>query len=260
MLGKLIKYDFKSISKTLVPIFIVTLILSVLTRIFGMLADEISVFQYPAGLVTALCVALILGLPFITFIIGIMRYYNNLVKDEGYLTHTLPVKKQSLVLSKMITSSIGVLVSLLISIGSVFIAFNIDFKIFDAFVEAYNDIMEYDKWLLLLIFIALIVGYLSNLLLVYSSISLGQTRNGNKALYSIIFGIVIYNITQVVCAILLVAPSIGNKNYLTYLDQDKPPVDFINGFMVYAIIISIITCFIYYFITVRTMTKKLNLD
>ena len=43
-----------------------------------------------------------------------------MIKDEGYLTHTLPVKKGDFVISKLITSVISMGASILVSLAVIF--------------------------------------------------------------------------------------------------------------------------------------------
>ena len=120
--------------------------------------------------------------------------------------------------------------------------------------------MDYDKWIILLVVLSIVIGYISNILLMYASISLGQTHSGNKLVYSIVYGIVLYNVTQIVSSIILFIPYIFDNKYLTYLEQEIPDPGFINGFIIFALVISVIITVIYYFITTKVLEKKLNLD
>lgn len=260
MLTKLLKYDFKTLFKSLTPIYLIAILIAFLTRIFNIGADKISLLEYPAGIISGLCILLIIGIPFVAFILSIIKYYNNMVKDEGYLTNTLPVKKSSLVMSKLISSTIAMGASIIVSIAVLFLAFNIGDQFFKILGDLINEINKYDKWIILLVFISIVIGHISNMLLIYASISLGQMHNGNKALYSVIYGIVIYNVTQIVTTIILFVPAIFNKNYLAEFEQNVPAATFINMFLIFAIIVSIVICVIYYFVTVKALDKKLNLD
>ena len=260
MLTKLLKYDFKSLFKSLIPIYLISFLLALITRIFGFASDKISLLEYPVGLVKALCIIMIIGVPIATFILSVVRYYNNMVKDEGYLTHTLPVKKSNLVLSKLIVSTIAMGVSVIVSIATVFLAFNIGDSFFTVMGELIEKINEYDKWIILIIFISVIISYISNMLLIYTSISLGQKHNGNKAVYSVIYGIVIYNVTQIVSALVLFVPAVFNKGYMSNFDKEVPDAGFINGFLIYSIVITIVICIIYHIMNVKALEKKLNLD
>ena len=123
MLGKLIKYEMKSQGFMYAGIYIIVMILSIVT--FGAYKINTAMGGNPvfstiyrfaiAGAVIALIAMFI-----ITLVMSILRYRNNLLKDEGYLMHTLPVSAASLHFSKMIASIIwfaGDFIVLMMSIG-----------------------------------------------------------------------------------------------------------------------------------------------
>lgn len=260
MLTKLLKYDFKSLFKSLIPLYLVAFLLALLTRVFDFASDNISLLEYPAGLVKGLCIIMIIGIPIATFIFSVVRYYNNMVKDEGYLTHTLPVKKNDLVLSKLISSTFAMGASILVSIALVFLAFNVGDELLKSLGDLIEKINSYSVWMIPNMLLALVVGHISNMLLIYTSISLGQMRSGNKAAYSFIFGILIYNVTQIVSSLILFVPALFMKDYISNFEKEVPSAGFINGFVLYASIISIIICIVYHIINVKALEKKLNLD
>ncbi len=64
-------------------------------------------------------VLLIVGIFVITLIVILQRFYKNLVKEEGYLMFTLPVKPWELITSKLIASVIWTFVSTIVVMISV---------------------------------------------------------------------------------------------------------------------------------------------
>lgn len=105
MLNKLLKYDLKNIFKIMVPIYIVAILMSTLARGAYYLSDKITLFQISYAFIFAIYIVATFYLPFATWIIGCIRFYKNIVKDEGYLMNTLPVKKSSLILTNYYYSS-----------------------------------------------------------------------------------------------------------------------------------------------------------
>ena len=95
MLNKLLKYDLKNIFKIMAPIYIVAILISTLARGAYYLSDKITLFQISYAFMFAIYIVATFSLPFATWIIGCIRFYKNIVKDEGYLMNTLPVKKSS---------------------------------------------------------------------------------------------------------------------------------------------------------------------
>ena len=59
----------------------------------------------------------------VTFILIILRFYKNLMSEEGYLMFTLPVKTSQLINSKLIVSIFWCLTSILVVISSLLILF-----------------------------------------------------------------------------------------------------------------------------------------
>jgi ABC-type transport system involved in multi-copper enzyme maturation permease subunit len=71
------------------------------------------------GILMAGYVLLIVGIFVITLIVILQRFYKNLVKEEGYLMFTLPVKPWELITSKLIASVIWTFVSTIVVMISV---------------------------------------------------------------------------------------------------------------------------------------------
>ena len=122
MLGKVLKYDLKALCRYLIPLYVVLLGLSMMIRFLGFF-DNISVIAIICGL---LIVALVMLFIFSFMLAGIflVKYYlENLFKEQGYLTHTLPVKKGTLLFSKVLASLVVFIVTALVLIVSLVIAF-----------------------------------------------------------------------------------------------------------------------------------------
>lgn len=260
MLNKLIKYDLKSFFKTVTPLYIVMILIALLARLGGYVADKISILKIPVGFIEILYILLLIGIPIATFILSISRYYNNLVKDEGYLMHTLPVSKENLILSKLISSLI-VMSTSIISIVIGFMIGTYTSKIGD-FISKTLDLCvdNFGILFIVLIIISTILSYIMQLLLIYAAIALGQKHNNNKIVFSIIYGIVLYNINQIITSVILLIPMFLNDNIRKYLESDMPPINILNGFIIASLVLSAIIIVVYYFFTTKTMDKKLNLE
>lgn len=260
MLTKLLKYDFKSLSKVLLPVYGISLLLAFLTKVSNILADKFSVFSVPNGFINAIFVVILIAIPIVTFIFTILQFYQNLVKDEGYLMHTIPVSKQNLILSKTISSTTylvisGIIIFILLFVGVYGLWF--DGKLVRIFVEALGHI---DTIFLILIILSIFISVLLNQVMIYASIALGQKHN-SKILYSIIYGVVLYNVTQIISVIILLPFMLFDSNYQQYVEGNNV-LDFglINGFISISLIVSILFIVAYYFLAVKTFDKKLNLE
>ena len=109
MLGKVLKYDLKRLGQSLTPLYIFTLILSVVVLGGSYLTDINQLFTIAYGTVFIFFIVLLMAVGIGTFFLSIQKFYQNLLKDEGYLTNTLPVTKNTLILSKILSSCIFIL-------------------------------------------------------------------------------------------------------------------------------------------------------
>lgn len=260
MLAKLLKYDFKSLSKTLLPIFGISFIIAIITRGITMLADKFSILSVPAGILTFIFIIVLIAIPIVTFIFTILKFYKNLVKDEGYLMHTLPVSKNALVLSKLISSCTYLILSAIMIVLLVFVwgyGLLFDSKLLHMIWEV---IRQSNTVFLILLLLSIVISVILNQVMIYASIALGQKHN-SKVAFSVIYGIVLYNVTQILTVVLLVPFMLLDSNYQQYIENSNV-LDFglVNGFLTYALVISVLFIIVYYFVTVRTFHKKLNLD
>lgn len=122
MLKFLMKYDLKKVLNFLIWFYAISLVLAGITRILGIWSD-IQIMKILSSVFASLVYSAIATIIINTFIHILMRFLNSFYKDQSYLTHTLPVKKDSLILSKYLSGLIIVFASVLISFLSLFIVF-----------------------------------------------------------------------------------------------------------------------------------------
>lgn len=110
MLRKLYKYDLKSVSLLLVILHAVLLVYTVIGRIGIFIAERAQAFVFPEasrlwGIAGAFYIVgfilFILAIVIATVVYLAVRIQKNLFSDEGYLTHTLPVKPTQILWSKV---------------------------------------------------------------------------------------------------------------------------------------------------------------
>ena len=155
MLGKLFKYDFRAMSRVMRFVVLGILCLAVLLTMFAAIqpqqnydyyetrtADQIT-RQVLTGLTVLSALGMGAGIAVIMVFIYV-HYYRNLFSDEGYLTHTLPVKSWKILLSKLLSSVVWALIGyaailaglLIILLGVVPEAFPYIGETIDRIVEA----------------------------------------------------------------------------------------------------------------------------
>lgn len=260
MLSKLLKYDIKSLLKTLTPLYIIMIMLAVLNRICSLIVDKLPIVKIPAGFIMAFYVIMLIGIPIATFVITIIKFYTNLAKDEGYLMHTLPVTKSNLVLSKLFSNMIMMLSSLLV-IALAFLIGTYDNSAAKIINDIFNEIAKSGKESVIIVTtIEIVLGLIMQQLLIYASIALGQKHNTNKIAFSFVYGIVLYNVNQIISAIIIFLPMLFNSKLKEYIKSDNIPNDGFNYIMITSIILTLVLIGTYFFTTTKVMDKKLNLE
>lgn len=152
MLGKLCKYEFKSMLRTLLPIYIAFMSFSVLVGIvlsfqkhfFDRGFDYYTVsmdmgyqiYDTITTIIAFVYAIMFISICVVTVVLIVQRFYKGLLCDEGYLMFTLPVKTWELVFSKAFVASIVFLLSSWVSFLSVFIA-----GLIEGGKDKFNDIL-----------------------------------------------------------------------------------------------------------------------
>ena len=95
MLGKLLKYDLKWVYKLIIVFYCLAFIFSVIGRAFGTIENSL-VFEIVSQIAFGTAISMMVSSLINTLMRSWVRFVRNLYKDEAYLTHTLPVKKQEI--------------------------------------------------------------------------------------------------------------------------------------------------------------------
>ena len=104
MFGKLMKYEMKSLSKGLIPLYGAILAVALINSIMWSVSGNgpTSTTSTISGLsqLTAMLVyfGLCVAIAVVTFLVVIQRFYKGLLGQEGYLMFTLPVPTWQLTL------------------------------------------------------------------------------------------------------------------------------------------------------------------
>ena len=127
MLRKLLKYDFLSIRRYLIPLLILTPVVGFAFGMIGYAGNRIETPLVQMGLMTMYViglVALVLSVALLPVLL-ILRYYMGMFGDAGYITLLLPVSRKMLLLSKILYAVIlmaGYVVIAFFSLGFAFFA------------------------------------------------------------------------------------------------------------------------------------------
>lgn len=207
MLGKLLKHEFRATGRTMLPVYAAIVALTVLANISirFMQATDLVFLRILFGLIIAAFVIGVIAVVVLTAVITILRFYRNLLKDEGYLMHTLPVTVHGLIGSKLIVSLVwfaatwlvaflAVMLTLLIQSGTDLGELLIELP---TWAELRTMLLENGVSMGSLVVLALeaaayaILYILQLCLHVYAAMAIGHCFAKNKVLLSVVFFIVI---------------------------------------------------------------------
>ena len=122
MIARLLKYDLKKITKILIYMWVITLAFAGLTAIVN-IWNKVAIINIISHVLAGFAYAGIVNVLVNTFVHILRNVISNFYKDESYLTHSLPIKKDKLLLSKYLSSLIVILCSVVVCFLSLFIMF-----------------------------------------------------------------------------------------------------------------------------------------
>lgn len=258
MLLKLMKYDLKSILKKMVFYYIVVVGLAILSKVL-LLIFKNTRFVAIASLPTAIFFLSLSLCNTVTMIISMIRYYKNMLSDEGYLTHTLPVKRNSILLSKLLSTVIAEIISILVMVISVFIfSPKIFILLLDEVLIAIQMLLaNYNGTVIYIIFLVvleIIIYSVCKVTQVAMCLSLGASHNKNKLVMAFVYYIGINFVLQIVGGILISVGAIILASIPTLTIQAFYVVMYI------VILLTLLYLVGTYLVNYFTLKKRLNLQ
>lgn len=279
MLGKLMKYDMKSMSRAFIPMWILAPVISLLLSfsirsaigwtdnpILGpMMNAGTNILMIIMGLLFA---AAIIGLLVMTIMFVIQRFWNGLLKEEGYLMFTLPVKVWELIVSKALTATLVACISIVVGVFSgmvlaVFSTSDIVYAFAYVWKNFLNNVIEVGPvfWINMLLFIiVLIMGTVSSIYHVYAAMSLGHLFATHKVVGSCVSYIGISIVTSILGNIMTAILSYVVPDRFYYMSSYNMLEAMSSLYLLYMMLGLAVEIIIFHVITERILSKKLNLE
>ena len=263
MLNKLLKYDLKNIFKFLVIFYSLAIFFGILTRIFLNIDNSLVM-----TIIGKICSGTAISMMFSILINNLMRIWvrfkTNFYGDESYLTHTLPVDKKTLYLSKILTAIISLFTSVLVITLTLFIAYyskeNITIlkNLLLPLATIYNStVIE----LIILFLFVFFLEFANMLQAGYTGIILGHKRNNAKIGFSVLFGFVCYIASQLIVLLSMFVTGLFNKDVMNlFYTTEMVNVDMIKLLIYLAIVIYIVILVINYFVNLKLLKKGVDVD
>jgi len=277
MLGKLIKQEWLSAWK--IPTVLIGVVFAAAT-IFGLFCASPVwdlVDWWGADVILSATILLFYGAIMCcavgTSIYLAVRYYRSMYSNEGYLTHTLPVTSNQLLLSKMINFSIWEFLSIICVVFNImlFVAFialrEVGYRsMFESFRVVFADMQsilnsEYTTgWELFMVLtiILFLIGTVSKSLLYMGSVNIGQLWARHRVAGAILVYAGVTVAVQVVtqAAMIIFMTSADQLGML----QNDYVFSFLNQVMAVSLLMQIVIGVVMYVISLLILKKKVNLE
>lgn len=263
MLKKLLKYDLQRIYKFLITFYFLSIFFSITTRIF-LSIDNSTIMHIIGKISSGLTIVIFIS----TLVFNIMKlwshFINNLYKDEAYLTHTIPVMKKQLYLSKLLTSIITILTSTIVIAISLGIAYYSKENIELIKLQLTMTSTIHNSSIINLLLIVFLVFTLEIIFLIesgYNGIILGHKKNNNKIILSVIYSFLSYMACQVITLLIVFIISLFNQDLMNLFTSNIiPSISTIKLIMYLAITVYLLYIMNYYLINVKLLNQGVNID
>ena len=234
MLGKLIKNEFRNIGRLLLLINVIVLGMHLLSIVFESVYNSRvlnnTVFEPFFAIFASAYVLTIIAVNIIVLLVFAVRFYRKVYSVEGYLTHTLPVKKSDIYFAMLVSAGLSTVITALVSLVY-------------PLTRLTNEILVQGR------------VHLSEVL----HFAIGQNWKTHPVLGSILayFGLVTALEVFVVITFVTLADS---KFAHTIFKMGELPGDVMNTMSYYSIVIAIIGTAIMSVLSILIMKKKLDLQ
>ncbi len=274
MLKKLLKYDLKWTYKILNIIYVLSIIFAIITRLLIELNSPTSILKdiiksslalkITLEITRGIAITILINIMVNTIIRLILRFKNNLFSDEAYLTHTLPIPKQTIYLSKVLNAIIISLTSIFVIIISLTIMYyskeNIEIikNTLSITASIYNSTVIR---LILVLFLVVFTQLTLIIMIVYSAILLGYSKSDKRIIKSVTYGIISYLITQILVLLIVYIIGLFDPSIMqVFTSNTVKDITILKKLMYIIITIYLLFNIIYYYIGQRILKQGINID
>ena len=282
MLGKLIKYDIKSMSRTFIPLWVLTPVIAMMLSL-SMRGIVTTSRLSPAGSLVAArngIVTMVMGLLFFGVIVGlvvmtimfvIQRFWNGLLKEEGYLMFTLPVETWELVTAKGLSATFVACISvadavfscLVLALFSAEVVLNTLADVWKLLTKELFEMGPVFMFGLVLFLFLSILSVAQSIYHVYAAMALGQLFEGHRVLGACVsyvgISIAVSVATSIVASVTSwILPNSWSYNWWFYMNHSSEVMGLI--YLLVMILYTAVEIIVYHVITERILSTKLNLE
>jgi ABC-type transport system involved in multi-copper enzyme maturation permease subunit len=218
------------------------------------------------SIITALYVFAIVAMAIVTIVMIILRFFRNLLGDEGYLMFTLPVTREQHILSKLLAavvwslcSAVLIFLSILLLVGA--------FGGWDEIVKLINEaiangipIVRYT----IVSILVMLINCVSSILMLYAAMAIGPNILKNRVGGSILAFIIIAIASSFASSGIMVGTMLQNSFFGMMMNPFSPSpseigMAVVDSLMVGTAIFGAVSAVVYWVLTQFMLKKKLNL-
>ena len=281
MLGKLMKYDLRSCLRKFGPLWIAAVALSVLIGLsFRYVVDveggRSGLITFLLGVLPSMVLfGLFVAMAVLALIFVCERFYKGLLGDEGYLMLTLPASAGAHIASKGLTALILELASALVALLSGFLLVTVyrPAGFAEGWMEFWRALGQLKlpsgiPWLIVEGVLLVIVTAAAQTLKIYASIALGHLAKKHRALWALLsyvgIGVVLNILFGVGVSNGLVGRLFGfGASWGFFAENGEITVNGLGmaaGAMGSAMLMELILCAAFFFLTRYILKRRLNLE
>ena len=271
MLGKLLGYEMKAYGRILVPMYIALIALAAILGVSFKFLPERMTQSLLFVLALILYVLLLVAVVVVTAVLGISRYYSNMLGREGYMMFSLPVKTSTMMSAKTLAALIWTIFGTAVGGLAIMTTF-----VLGKFTN--EDYAQVGKWMVELLKLAkpyaghilawvgiMILAVLVIIVRVYAAVAIGGQWGAHRLPASILayvaFKVIEVIIANIVQSIEPLSNWIENLLWDSNVVTDTMTVTGIGSWrlQIFVLVIILIQLAVYWLLAWHFTDKKLNL-
>ena len=265
MLRKLLKYDLRANMKLYLFIWPAMLLLAGLQRLLLELPVTGFLGHFLMSLLTGLMVLALIAMAVLCFVICVIRFYSGLLRREGYLMFTLPVKPWLLLLSKLLAAMLTLIPT------CIFAYFGIALILSGTTDGVWNTMFNFSQILdqplsagtLILAGLTVLATVANMILRVYFVSCLGHLFRRARIFLSILFYYLIGVLMQITSMLTLVSVNYEPNTFVNSVFTWVETLSFnsaMSAFLGTILLINVAIGCVYFFVSEVILRKRLNLE
>lgn len=262
MLIKLLKYDLKWVYKPLIVFYLLAIFFSIIVRIvesFETTLILLIIDKICCGIVISMIISILIN----CFMRNFSRFIINIYKDEAYLTHTLPIHKNTIFLSKILTIIITLFTSFIIIVLCLAIS-SLNKSTWIILKESLETSSIYFNSsiinLILIMIITIFFEFLFIMLCGILGIIIGYKKDNYKLIKSILYGFVIYVLLSLISVAIMFVFGLLNKDIMNIFNSIVVSSHALKNMMLLGIMIYGLYNLGIYHICIKLFNRGVNIE